>query len=285
MQAWKLVKGSILAFISDGALSQGAAIAYYTVFGLAPVLIIVIAIAGLAFGHEASRGAIVAQLSGLMGRESAAALQSMISGADNHKSGIIATVLGIGALLAAASGVFGQMQTALSIIWKAEPKTSDMSRLLKARAASLELVVALGFLLIVSLAVSTALAALGSYLNSLMPGAAALLHAVNFLISLALISVLFGAIYKVLPDKPIDWGDVAVGAVATALLFTIGRLLIAFYISHTNIASSYGGAGAFVVILVWIYYSSQIFLLGAEFTKAYSETRGSRSQTQPLSSL
>ena len=210
-------------------------------------------------------------------RQRAAALQAMINGADNHKSGVVATVLGLGALVAAASGVFGQMQTALNIIWKAEPKTSDISGLLKARATSLGLVVALGFLLMVSLAVSTALAALGGYLNRLVPGAAALLHIVNVLISLALISVLFGAIYKVLPDKPIARGDVAVGAVATALLFTIGKSLIALYIGHTNIASSYGGAGAFVVILVWIYYSSQIFLLGAEFTKVYAETRGSHS--------
>ena len=275
---WSLIKGTFSAFIADGALSQGAAIAYYTIFALAPVLIIVIAVAGLAFGHDAAQGAIVQQLGGLMGQQSADALQGMIRSASNQKSGIIAAVLGIGTLLVTASGVFGQMQTALNQIWKAEAKRSAMSRMVRARMASLGLVATLGFLLLVSLVISAVLSALGNYMNGLLPGGHILTQALNFAISLALIAVLFGAVYKVLPDKPIAWGDVIVGAIVTAFLFTTGKSLIGLYLGHSNIASSYGGAGAFVVILLWIYYSSQIFLLGAEFTRVYAESHGSHAE-------
>jgi membrane protein len=283
MRLWKLAKDTISNFMSDGALSQGAAIAYYTIFSIAPVLVIAIAVAGLAFGEEAAQGAIVHQIGGLMGTQSADAIQAMIKSASNHKSGIIATVLGIGTLIVTASGVFGQMQTALNAIWKAKPK-AGLSRLVKARIASLGLVAALGFLLIVSLVVSAALSAVDSFLDGILPGAHILLQAVNFVLSVILIAVLFAAIYKILPDKQIAWRDVAVGALATSLLFTIGKTLIGLYIGHSNIGSSYGGAGAFVVVLLWIYYSSQIFLLGAEFTHVYAETHGSRAdaeRTQP----
>jgi membrane protein len=199
----------------------------------------------------------------------------MIRSAGNHKSGIVATILGIGTLIVTASGVFGQMQSALNLIWKAEP-TAGLSRLVRARAASLGLVAALGFLLMVSLVVSAALSTLDTYLNGILPGAHILLQAVNFILSVVLIGVLFAAIYKVLPDTQIAWRDVAVGALVTSLLFTIGKSLIGLYLGHSNIASSYGGAGAFVIVLLWIYYSAQIFLLGAEFTHVYAEAHGSR---------
>jgi membrane protein len=276
MRVWKVAKETVTNFIADDALSQGAAIAYYTIFSIAPVLVIAIAVAGLVFGQEAVQGAIVGQLSGLMGHQSADAIQGMIKSAANRKSGVIATVLGLGTLLVTASGVFGQMQSALNLIWKAEPK-AGVTRLVKARIASLGLVVALGFLLMVSLVVSAAISTLDNVLNGFLPGAHILMQIGNFGISLVLIAVLFAAIYKVLPDKQIAWRDVAVGALATSLLFTIGKSLIGFYIGHTDIASSYGGAGAFVIVLLWIYYSSQIFLLGAEFTHVYAETHGSHS--------
>jgi membrane protein len=274
MRQWRLAKDTVSNFVSDGALSQGAAIAYYTVFSIAPVLVIAIAVAGLAFGEDAARGAIVGQLGGLMGTDSADALQTMIKSASNHKSGIIATVLGIGTLIVTASGVFGQMQSALNLIWKAEPK-GGITRLIKARMISLGLVAALGFLLMVSLVISAALSALASVLNGFLPGVHILLQVINFVLSVILIAVLFAAIYKVLPDKQIAWRDVAIGAIATSLLFTIGKSLIGLYLGHSNIASSYGGAAAFVVVLLWIYYSSQIFLLGAEFTHVYAEAHGS----------
>jgi membrane protein len=275
-----LVKASVLAFIEDGALTYGAAIAYYTIFSIAPVLLIVIAIAGLVFGRDAAQGAIVAQLSGLMGQQSAEALQSMLKSAGNTSSGTLATVIGVGTLLVTASGVFGEMQTAINAIWKAKPRSSTVSRLIRARIVSLGLVMALGFLLMVSLVLSAALAAVGTYLYGIFPGIHLLLQIANFAISFALISLLFAAIYKFLPDTPIEWRDVTMGAVVTALLFTIGKTLIGLYIGSSKVASSYGAAGALIVILLWIYYSAQIFLLGAEFTKCYAHSHGSKTLDQ-----
>ncbi len=272
---WGVLKSAFAGYNDDNALSRGAAIAYYTVTSIAPVLVIVIAIAGLVFGADAARGAIVDQISGLMGKQGAEAIQAMILGAANRKSGIIATVLGLATLLVTASGVFGEMQSALNAIWKAEPKAGTVSRLVRARLASLGLVAALGFLLLVSLVISTALSALDSFLKDIMPGIALVMRALSFLISYALISALFAAIYKVLPDRRIAWRDVIVGALATGGLFTVGKFAISAYIGSSAIASSYGAAGALIVILVWIYYSSQIFLFGAEFTRAYAETHGS----------
>jgi len=271
-----LIKASVLAFIADGALSHGAAIAYYTIFSITPVLLIVIAIAGLVFGRDAAQGAIVDQLSGLMGQQSAEALQSMLKSASSTSSGTLATIIGVVTLLITASGVFGEMQTSLNAIWKAEPRSSTVSRLVRARIVSLGLVMALGFLLMVSLAVSAALTALGTYLHGIFPGIRLLLQIANFVISFALISVLFAAIYKFLPDTPIAWRDVAIGAVVTALLFTVGKTLIGLYIGSSKVASSYGAAGALIVILLWIYYSAEIFLLGAEFTQCYAHSHGSK---------
>jgi membrane protein len=275
-KAWELGKDSVTSFINDGALSRGAAIAFYTVTSIGPVLLIVVAIAGLAFGQDAARGAIVSQLSGLMGQESAELLQNVIRSASGKPSGIFASALGIITLLVTASGVFGEMQSTLNAIWKADPKGGTLSRLLRARAASLGLVAALGFLLLVSLVISAALSALSEYVNAYLPFGHFILQAVNFLISFALISVLFAAIYKVLPDKDLEWRDVVVGAVVTAFLFNIGKFLIGLYIGSSAVASTYGAAGALIVALLWIYYSTQIFLLGAEFTKVYAHHHGSQ---------
>lgn len=274
---WALMKATVEGYVEDDALSHGAAIAYYTIFALAPVLVIVIAIAGLAFGQEAAEGAISGQIEGLMGHDAAMAIQGMIRSAGNHKSGVIATMIGVVTLLITASGVFTEMQSSLNLIWRADPPAGTVTRLVRARAASLGLVAALGFLMMVSLVISAGLSALSDVMNQLLPSAAILLRVVNFLISFALISVLFGAIYKILPNKRIEWRDVTIGAVVTALLFTIGKMAIGLYIGSSAVASSFGAAGAFAVVLVWIYYSSQIFLLGAEFTRAYAERHGSRS--------
>ena len=273
--AWKMLKDTVLAFINDEALSRGAAIAFYTVTSIAPVLLIVIAIAGLAFGRDAAQNAITAQLSGLMGQQTAEVLQAAVANASSKSSGIMATIIGIITLLVTASGVFGEMQSALNAIWKAKPKGTTVSRLIRARAASLGLVVTLGFLLMVSLVVSTALTAFGNYLDAILPFGKIILTVLNVLVSLLLISCLFAAIYKVLPDRDLQWSDVVVGAVATAILFTIGKSLISWYIGSSAVASSFGAAGALIVLLLWVYYSAQIFLLGAEFTKVYATTRGS----------
>ena len=271
---WGALKETFNDYIEDNALSRGAAIAYYTILSIGPVLVICIAIAGLVFGQEAAQGAIVGQLQGLMGDQAAEMIQTMIKSASSKSAGIWATIIGFVTLLITASGVFGEMQSSLNIIWKAEPK-GGVTALIKARAASLGLVATLGFLLMVSLVVSAGLHALGDYLNTFLPGAELLLQALNFLISLAMVSVLFAAIYKILPDRQLSWKDVGVGAVATAFMFTVGKTLIGLYIGSSSIASSYGAAGAFVIILVWIYYSSQIFLLGAEFTKVWAAHHGS----------
>ena len=277
-ETWKLLKDTVLSFIDDEALSRGAAIAFYTVTSIAPVLLIVIAIAGLAFGRDAAQNAITAQLSGLMGQQTAEVLQSAVASAAGKSSGIVATVVGIITLFATASGVFGEMQSALNAIWKVQPTGTTVSRLIRARAASLGLVAALGFLLMVSLVVSAALAAFANQINSILPFGRLLLSGLNFVVSLTLISVLFAAIYKVLPDRHLEWHDVGVGAVVTAVLFTIGKALIGLYIGSSAVASSYGAAGALIILLLWVYYSAQIFLLGAEFTKVYANRHGSKEE-------
>jgi membrane protein len=275
-ETWKLLRDTVLSFIEDNALSRGAAIAFYTVTSLAPVLLIVIAIAGLAFGRDAAQNAIIAQLSGLMGLQAAEVLQSAVASASGAPSGIIATIVGMMTLMITASGVFGELQSTLNAIWKAEQTgLITVSRLIRARAASLGLVAALGFLLMVSLVVSAALTALGNQLNSVLPFGEFLLPAMHFVVSLLLISALFAAIYKVLPDRHLEWRDVVVGGVATAILFNIGKSLIGWYIGSSAVASSYGAAGALIVLLLWVYYSIQMFLLGAEFTKIYSNRHGS----------
>jgi membrane protein len=278
--AWKMLKDTVLAFIDDEALSRGAAIAFYTVTSIAPVLLIVVAIAGLAFGRDAAQNAITEQLSGLMGRQTAEVLQAAVASAASKSSGIVATIIGIITLMVTASGVFGEMQTALNVIWKAKPEGTTVSRLIRGRAASLGLVAALGFLLMVSLVVSTLLTAFGNYLNSILPFGQVILTGLNVIVSLTLISFLFAAIYKVLPDRDLEWGDVVVGAIVTGVLFNIGKSLISWYIGSSAVASSFGAAGALIVLLLWVYYSAQIFLLGAEFTKVYANLHGSKQGAQ-----
>jgi membrane protein len=271
---WRLLKDTLSAFIEDEALSRGAAIAFYTVTSLAPVLLIVISIAGLVFGAEAARGAILGQLTALMGQQAADVLQAALASASTTSSGVLATMVGVVTLLVTASGMFGEMQVALNRIWKAEPKSGTISNLVRARAASLGLVAALGFLLVVSLVVSAAITALGSYLDAWLPFGKVILSIINSLVSLALLTVLFAAIYKVLPDRSIAWRDVIVGAAVTAVLFTIGKSLIGWYLGSSAVASSYGAAGGLIVLFLWVYYSTQVFLAGAEFTKVYATSRG-----------
>ena len=275
-EIWEMLKATLLSFINDEALSRGAAIAFYTVTSIAPVLLIVVAIAGLAFGHEAAQNSISRELGDLMGQQAAEVLQSVLVSAANKSSGIVATIIGIATLIATASGVFGEMQAALNVMWKAKPLDTTLSRLLRARIVSLGLVAALGFFLVVSLAASAGLTAISNYLDSVFPTGKLILPALNFVVSLALLALLFAAIYKVLPDRQLQWRDVMTGAVVTSLLFTIGKSLIGWYIGSGAIASSYGAAGGLIVLLLWVYYSAQTFLLGAEFTKVYANRHGSK---------
>ncbi|WP_394887982.1 YihY/virulence factor BrkB family protein [Mesorhizobium sp. AaZ16] len=280
--AWQLLRESVLGFINDNALSHGAAMAFYAATSLAPILLIVIAVAGLVFGNDAAQVALSAQISGLMGSQSADLLQVAIESASRKSTGTLATLIGLITLLVTASGVFGEMQQSLNTIWKVESNSSSVSNLLRARAASLGLVAALGFMLLVSLIASAAISALGDRINTYLPFGEIVLSVINTVISFSLISMMFAAIYKVLPDRTLKWRDVAIGALVTAALFTLGKSLIGWYIGTSAIASSYGAAGGLLVILLWVYYSSVIFLLGAEFTRAYSVRYGSRSDLASL---
>ncbi len=263
---WALLRDSIVAFIDDEALSRGAAMAFYAVTSLAPILLIVIAIAGLVFGHDAAQNAIVEQLSGLMGQSSAELLQNAIKSASDSTAGTIGTIIGIVTLIITASGVFGEMQTALNAIWKVEASGATLSRLVRARIASVGLVAALGFLLIISLVMSAVITAVGGVITGYLLFGKILISIINTVVSFALLAVLFGAIYKVLPDRKLEWQDVIVGACITAALFTIGKSLIGWYLGSSAVASAYGAAGSLLIVLLWVYYSSEIFLLGAEFT-------------------
>ncbi len=265
----------------DGALDLGAALAYYTSFSLAPLFVIVIAIAGLAFGAEAARGEIFAQLRGLIGVNGAEAIETAVASASRPTSGILATLVGFGALLLGASGVFAQLQGSLNRIWSITPPRGGWRAMLQNRVTSFAMVVGIGFLLLVSLVVNAGLAALGHWLGGRMSGMLLLLNVANALISYAGITVLFAMMFKMLPDAQIAWRDVWIGAAITSLLFTIGKSLISLYVGQTAVGSAYGVAGSILVILAWIYYSSQIFFFGAECTQVYANLYGSHIRVRP----
>jgi membrane protein len=273
---WSLVKKAVAGFLADNALSHSAAMAFYAATSLAPVLLIVIAIAGFAVGRDAAQLAVSAQLAGLLGPQGADLLEAIVEGASDASSGLVAATFALITLLVSASGVFGEMQTSLNQIWKVAPVTTSLSTLVRARAASLGLVAALGFLLLVSLIVSAAISGLSDVINRYMPFGSWVLSFINTVVSVSLIAVLFGAIYKVLPDRSLAWRDVRFGAVITAILFTIGKSLIGWYLGTSAIASSYGAAGSLIVLLLWVFYSSATFLFGAELTRAFATTWGTR---------
>ena len=265
---WNILKSAVEGYIAHGALSRGAAIAFYVVTSLAPVLLIVVAVAGIVFGQDAVRGGLVQQLSALFGQQGGELIETMLARSSDKTSGATASMLGVIMVLVTASGVFSEMQAGLNQAWQVKTPDQPVLLMLRARAASLGLVAALGFLLMVSLAASAALSALGTYLGGRTSFAPLLLAALNTLISLGLFTLLFAAIYKVLPDTPISWREVGIGALITAVLFTIGKSLIGWYLGTTAASSGYGAAGALVLILLWAYYCAQIFLFGAEITRA-----------------
>lgn len=273
MALWKLIKRAVLGYIDHGALSRGAAIAFYTVTSLAPLLLLVIAIAGLAIGADVARTGVIDELSGLVGPDGAELIKSIVAKSSDPTSGAAATAFGAVMVLVTASGIFGEMQAALNATWEVKPSGEPWPSLIRARAASLGLVAALGFVTIVSLAASAALSALGQELAMRTPAGNVLLILLNTGLSLVVFALLFAAIYKMLPDTPLAWRDVAVGAAVTAALFTGGKSLIGWYLGQAAPGSTYGAAGALIVLLLWAYYSAQIFLFGAELTKAITDTR------------
>jgi membrane protein len=274
---WQILKPAVSGFLANDALSRGAAIAFYAATSLAPVLLIVVAIAGLVFGQDAARGAISEELGQLLGPTGGDFIKSILERSSDPGSGTIATVLGLVTVLIAASGVFGEMHTALNATFKARPVDEAISALIRTRAASLGLVAALGFMLVVSLAASAGLSALGLVFQGLFAGKI-LLAVLNTVVSLAIFTLLFTAIYKVLPDTTIPWRDLVLGAFVTAVLFAIGKSLIGIYLGRAAPCSPYGAAGALIVLMFWTYYSAQIFLFGAELTKAIADGRAPRAR-------
>ncbi len=275
---WQMVKQSASAWSDDFAPSMGAAIAYYTAFSIAPLLIIVIAILGFFFGQEAASEHIYAQLAGLLGDDAARAIQGMVASASDMGEGIVATVVGVALLVMGATTVFAELQSDLDRVWKAPAakKSEGLWAMIRSRILSFGLVVSIGFVLLVSLVISAMLAALGKLWSGFFDNFEWLLQIINFVVSFCVITVMFALMYKILPRVKIAWHDVWIGSAATALLFVIGKLLVGLYLGKSSVVSSFGAAGSLAVLLVWVYYSAQIFLLGAEFTWVYAHRFGSR---------
>ncbi|MBK0393815.1 YihY/virulence factor BrkB family protein [Ramlibacter algicola] len=282
-QLFRLAITAVKSWSNDYAPSMGAAISYYTVFSLAPLLIIVIAIAGAVFGREAVQGMISAQLTGLVGASGAEMVEGLIASASDTDKGLIAGLISVAVLIFGATTVFAELQSALDRIWKvpASKKPSGIWGLLRARLLSFGLILGVGFLLMVSLAVSAGLAAIGGWAGGLMPGWETLLHVLNTVVSLAIFTVLFALIYRFMPSTPVRWREVWVGAFVTAVLFEVGKTVIGLYIGKSGMTESFQAAGSIVILLAWVYYAAQIFLLGAEFTKAYADSDRPPAQKEP----
>lgn len=274
---WGLFQETFSEWNKDKASRLAAALAYYTVFSLAPLLIIVIAIAGSVFGEEAARGEIVKQIQGLVGRDGAEVIETAIENASKPTEGTIASIISLVALLFGASGVFAELQDALNTVWEVQPQPGrGIINVIRSRFLSFSMVLGIGFLLLVSLVLSAILAALVNFVGNVLPGLDFLWQLANFIISFVITTLLFGLIYKVLPDVKITWSDVWIGAAITSLLFSIGRFLLGLYLGNSSFGSTYGAAGSLVIILAWVYYASQILFFGAEFTQVYSRRYGSQ---------
>jgi membrane protein len=279
-EMWKLVAGSVNAWARENALEWGAALAYYTAFSIAPLLIIALGIVGLFYKGD-SFSYIHSQIAGLVGENAATAITSAIHSARMSEHGLAASIVGIAILLVGASTAFGELQTALNRVWGVQPKPGRFWRyFFKQRLISFAMILGISFLMLVSLLISAILAAITGYFEYLIPGANVLWHLLDVCVSFSIVVVLFAAIFKIVPDVHIDWQDVWTGAIVTAVLFTAGKAAIGFYIGRTGVGSAYGAAGSVLILLAWVYYSSQILFLGAEFTKLYAEQR--RFAVRPL---
>jgi membrane protein len=274
---WTLLKDTFTKWSADKAPRLGAALSYYTVFSLVPLLVMTIAIAGLVFGKEAAQQSIMTQMESLVGPQSAAAVKQMLDIAQKPSNGLLASIIAVATLLVGASGVFAQLQDALNTVWGVEPKAGrGLWGAIKDRFFSLVAVLGTGFLLLVSLVLSAALAAFGKMFTGWLPGHESPLHLADLVVSFGVITLLFAMMFKLLPDAKIAWRDVWVGAGLTSVLFTLGKFAIGLYLGKADVGSAYGAAGSLVVLLVWVYYSSQILLFGAEFTAVYANRYGSR---------
>jgi len=278
-ELWGLLKAAASDWSHDRAPRLGAALAYYTVFSIVPLLIVIIGIIGLVFGQEAAHGAIIEQLSNLVGEQSAAAIKDMIERAEKPSTGLVSTLIAVVVLLSGAAGLFGQLKDALDTVWGVEAKEGrGIWGFVKDNFLSFATVLGTAFLLLVSLLLSAGLAAMGKWFDNLLPVPEAILQIVNFLLSSAVITGLFAMIFKILPEAHIAWPDVWMGAAITSFLFTIGKFAIGLYLGKSEVASGFGAAGSLVVMLVWVYYSAQILLFGAEFTQVYANRFGEHIQ-------
>lgn len=275
-QAFDLVKQAAVEWSNDNATRLSAALSYYAIFSLAPLLVITIAIIGLVFGQEAAEGRIADQLNGLFGSATAQTIQSAVAATGASRAhGIIATVVSLAIILFGASTLFGELKSALNTIWGVKAKPGHtLTNLVRDKLLSFSMVLTIGFLLLVSLVISALLAGLSGYLATLVALPPAVWQVVDFLVSLTVISVLFGLIFKILPNVTITWGEVVPGAVLTALLFTLGKMGLAWYLGRGSVGSSFGAAGAVVIVLFWVYYATSILFFGAEFTKVYTRRHG-----------
>jgi membrane protein len=273
--AWSVIKDTFEAWQDDKASRLAAALAYYTLLSLAPLLVILVAITGLFFGEDAARGKVTGELVAVVDASAAQGIQSIVAHARSPGSGIVGTVVGVVTLFMGASGVFGELQSTLDAIWKVEPKPGrGILGEIKTRFLSFTMVLGVAFLLLVSLVLTTVLSVLGSRFTHALPGGEALWQGVNFVFSFAMISGIFALIFKVIPDAEVRWKDVWLGAVVTGALFTLGKFLLGIYLGKAALASSYGAAGSLVALVVWVYYASQILFLGAEFTQINARRRG-----------
>jgi len=275
---YSLFQESVEAWAEDYAPSMGAALAYYTLFSIAPLLLIVIGVAGFFFGDQAARGEIFGQIAGMVGAEGAHAVESLVASARKPESGVLAMVVGTALLVTGASTVFGELQNALDRIWRAPARKQSAGwwNLLRSRLLSFGMILGVAFLLMVSLVVSAVLSALGRFWSPMFREWEAAAHLIDIGVSFGLVAVLFAMIYKLIPRVRIAWRDVWVGAAVTAGMFAAGKFLIGLYLGKSSVASAFGAAGSLVVMMVWVYYSAQIFLLGAEFTWVFAHTYGSR---------
>ena len=271
MSILRTLRAAVAAWWNDDVLRLGASVAYYSLFAIAPVLLVAIAVAGFVFGAEAVRGELSTQIQGLVGPDAAEAVEGLLQGASKPAANSFAMVAGVLAMVLAAAGAFLELRAALNTIWRVPPSPiGGFKAFWFSRLRSFGLVLAIGFLLLVSLAISAALAALHDYISSFEVVLPLVLEVFSFLLTLLITAVLFGLMFKVLPDVTLSNRDVAVGALVTAILFAVGKQLIGLYLGRTAVSSSYGAAGSVVVLLLWVYYSSQIVLIGAEFTRLYA---------------
>jgi membrane protein len=275
--AWLLIKDSAIKWDEDKVPRLAAALSYYTVFAMAPILVIVIAIAGLVFGQEAAQGQIVGQLDGLVGHEGAVAIQDILKNSRKEDAGVAAMILGTFTLLIGATGVLVELQDALNTVWGVTPKPGrGIMGMLRDRFLSFTMILGFGFILLVSLVLSAALTAVSNYLERFLPSIdyVYLLQGANILLSFLVTTVLLAMIYRILPDAKIAWRDVWIGAAISSILFGIGKYLIGLYLGQSSISTTYGAAGSLAILFVWVYYSSMILLLGAEFTQVYANRYG-----------